>query len=183
MLARGRRLVATGSSDSHTIRSEMAGYPRTYVRAPIAGVHDGRALIRSLRRGHAFVSSGPFLNVKVEGRGPGEELELTSETVEIVVIVQIPAWMQVDSLRVYLGNTLVHRSSLGPATLRFGGLAYRYEKKVKLPVAKPAPLVVAVDGPKELAPVVARGGVKPFAFTNPIWLVQHASESAPPAAQ
>lgn len=31
MLARGQRVVATGNSDSHTVRTEWAGYPRTYV--------------------------------------------------------------------------------------------------------------------------------------------------------
>jgi hypothetical protein len=39
MLARGSRVVATGSSDSHTLRSEWAGYPRTYVRVE-GGIED-----------------------------------------------------------------------------------------------------------------------------------------------
>jgi hypothetical protein len=176
MLARGRRVAATGSSDSHTIRSEMAGYPRTYVRAPIAGVADTRALLRALRKGRAFVTSGPFLNVKVDGKGPGEEVVLSEGQIEIDVHVQVPSWMQVNALRVYLGGTLVHRAALGPPThVRFAGLASRYERTLRLPVSGPAALVVAVDGDKELAPIVPRGGVRPFAFTNPIWLVDVAT--------
>jgi hypothetical protein len=150
----------------------MAGYPRTYVRAPIAGVADTRALLRALRKGRAFVTSGPFLNVKVDGKGPGEEVVLTEEQIEIEIHVQVPSWMQVNALRVYLGGTLVHRAALGPPThVRFAGLANRYERTLRLPVSQPGALVVAVDGDKELAPIVPRGGVRPFAFTNPIWLV------------
>jgi hypothetical protein len=180
MLARGRRVAATGSSDSHTIRSEMAGYPRTYVRTKIAGVADARALVRALRQGRAFVTSGPFLNVKVDGKGPGEEVVLTSDAIEVDVHVQAASWMQVNALRVYLGDKLVHRSTLGPPTaVRFAGLANRYERTLRLPVSGPSPLVVAIDGDKELAPIVPRGGVRPFAFTNPIWLVD--VETAAPA--
>src|SRR5262249_10457375 len=73
-IARGRHVVATGSSDTHTIRSEAAGYPRTYVRANPGGAHDGRALVQALKAGRAFVTSGPFLNVQVSGRGPGEQV-------------------------------------------------------------------------------------------------------------
>ena len=43
MLARGARVVATGSSDSHTLRSEWAGYPRTYVHVE-GGIEDFEAL-------------------------------------------------------------------------------------------------------------------------------------------
>jgi hypothetical protein len=184
MLARGRRIVATGSSDSHTIRSEMAGYPRTYVRAPLAGVSDPRALVRALRQGRAFVTSGPFLNARIDGKGPGEEVLLGEGAIELEVLVQAPSWMQVHALRVYHGGTLVHRSALGaPTHVRFSGLANRYERTLRLNATQPGALVVAVDGDKELAPIVPRGGVRPFAFTNPIWLVDQLTPvAAPPDA-
>ena len=48
--------------------------------------------------------------------------------------------------------------------------ATRYTRTVRLPITRSAPLVVAVEGDKELRPFIARGGVRPFAFINPIWL-------------
>jgi hypothetical protein len=41
-----------------------------------------------------------------------------------------------------------------------------------VPLRRSAPLVVAVDGDKQLDEVVARRGIRPFAFINPIWLVK-----------
>ena len=38
ILARGQRVVATGSSDSHQVRYQLAGYPRTYIQLPEAEV-------------------------------------------------------------------------------------------------------------------------------------------------
>jgi hypothetical protein len=106
---------------------------------------------------------------------------LTSDAIEVDVHVQAASWMQVNALRVYLGDKLVHRSTLGPPTaVRFAGLANRYERTLRLPVSGPAPLVVAIDGDKELAPIVPRGGVRPFAFTNPIWLVDVATAAPEP---
>jgi hypothetical protein len=43
---------------------------------------------------------------------------------------------------------------------------------LRLTIDRPGPLVVAVEGPATLESVVARRGVKPFAFTNPIWIVE-----------
>jgi hypothetical protein len=59
MLEHGYRIVATGSSDSHTIRSEGAGYPRTYIRAKLAGADQGQQLVQALKEGRAFVTSRP----------------------------------------------------------------------------------------------------------------------------
>jgi hypothetical protein len=180
MLARGRHVVATGSSDSHTIRSQAAGYPRTYVRAPAAFAQSPRAIVRSLKQGRAFVTSGPFLDVQVDGHGPGEQAPLAGETVFVTVSAQTAPWMRLSSLRAYLGKDLVYRSPLEPlpATGGHGPHALRYEHRLQLLVPRDAPLVVAVDGDQPYDAFVAKPGVRPFAFTNPIWLTR-ASATAP----
>jgi hypothetical protein len=189
--AHGHRIVATGSSDSHTIRSEGAGYPRTYIRAPLAGVGHGVELIRALRKGQAFVTSGPFLNVQIEGRGLGDAVELLAPQIELEIFVQTPAWMPLSQLRVYVGEKLVRSGALGPPSSSTS-VSRRYTRKLRLVIDKPGPLVVAVEGEASLEPIVARRGVRPFAFTNPIWLVRPGEkppeplpvtlvEAAPPA--
>jgi len=172
MLEHGHRIVATGSSDSHTIRSEGAGYPRTYVRADLAGVGHGVDLVRSLRRGRAFVTSGPFLSVQLGDKTLGDAVEVRpGEPIELEVSVQVPHWMQVTTLRVYLGTAVIRELALG-APASSSAIGRRYRRTLRLSIDKPGPLVVAVEGDATLEPVVARRGVKPFAFTNPIWLVR-----------
>jgi hypothetical protein len=172
MLEHGHRIVATGSSDSHTIRSEGAGYPRTYVRAPLAGVAQGVELIRALRRGRAFVTSGPFLTAQIGDATIGDAVELhPGKSLELDVSVQVPHWMQVTTLRVHLGREIIRELPIG-APASSSAVGRRYHRTLRLAVAKPGPLVVAVEGDTTLDPVVARRGVKPFAFTNPIWLVR-----------
>jgi hypothetical protein len=163
-------VVATGSSDSHTIRSEAAGYPRTYVRPFLGGMTDAHAVLHALKAGRAFVTSGPFLSVMVDGKGPGEEVVIKNGKVNVDIRAQVPAWMELDKLRIYVGNQLVRSGALGAAAVRTN-LASRYERTVALTLDALGPLVVAVDGEHTLDPIVARRGVPPLAFTNPIWLV------------
>jgi hypothetical protein len=172
MLEHGHRIVATGGSDSHTIRSEGAGYPRTYIRAPLAGVAPGTQLVRALREGRAFVTSGPFLNVRIADHGIGDTVALHTSAVTLEVFVQTASWQQVSTLRVYLGTKLIRSLPIGsPSAITSAGR--RYQRTIRLTIDTPGPLVVTVEGDETLEPVVARRGVKPFAFTNPIWLTRH----------
>jgi hypothetical protein len=100
ILARGRRVIANGSSDSHLVRYQWAGYPRTYIRAPTGGASE---VIEGLRAGHAFVTSGPFLELNVEGQGPGEQVEATDGAIEARVRVRAPAWMDVQKVELFVG--------------------------------------------------------------------------------
>ena len=88
------------------------GYPRTYVRPKVAGAVGTDALIAGLREGRAFVTSGPFLSVTVDGHGPGDTVTVEGGGIDVTVNVQIPAWMAVQNLRIYLGDQLVQRVPL-----------------------------------------------------------------------
>jgi hypothetical protein len=187
MLAHGRRVVATGSSDSHTIRSEGAGYPRTYVRPFLGGMTDAHAVLHALKAGRAFVTSGPFLSVRAGGKGPGEELVVTDGKVTVEIRAQVPAWMQLDKLRVYVGDKLVRSGPIGAATVR-SQIASRYERTLPLSLTALGALVVVVEGNHSLDPIIPRRGVPPLAFTNPIWLVSEPTPTpvpgpAPPAPE
>jgi hypothetical protein len=179
MLAHGRRVVATGSSDSHTIRSEGAGYPRTYVRPFLGGMTDAHAVLHALKAGRAFVTSGPFLSVRAGGKGPGEELVVTDGKVTVEIRAQVPAWMQLDKLRVYVGDKLVRSGPIGAATVR-SPIASRYERTLPLSLAALGALVVVVEGNHSLDPIIPRRGVPPLAFTNPIWLVSEPTPTPVP---
>jgi dipeptidyl aminopeptidase/acylaminoacyl peptidase len=85
-LNNGLRVTATGGEDSISDlqRSKLVGSYRTYVYTGARGL-DMHAWFEGLRNGHAFVSSGPLVELTVDGRIPGETVELAASggTVEV----------------------------------------------------------------------------------------------------
>jgi hypothetical protein len=79
--------------------------------------------------------------------------------------------MQVSTVHVYLGTELLRSLPIGPPTSSTA-IARRYKRSIPLRIEKPGALTLVVEGDSPLDPVIARRGVKPFAFTNPIWLVR-----------
>lgn len=295
MLARGRRVVATGSSDSHTIRTEWAGYPRTYVyveggienaRAalledapasgdagapggdeavaldagaldagvPRAGGEDiargspaggsiadggnaGRSgadgsiagdvitdgsiadgsiaggsiaggsiadgsitgrvggdgaiagdpaeagppppprvgdgdwrLVDALREGRAFVTNGPFIDLRVEGRGPGEAVSV-GRRARVTLDVYAPAWIGVSSIDVYVGGRIDRTIPIRPRRARRGEPAgLRARERFDVRVGAPTFVLAVVRGEATMDVLFARRRVRPMAFTNPVWL-------------
>jgi hypothetical protein len=204
MLARGRRVVAVGNSDSHNLAFELAGYPRTYVavdsfdplaepeeevsmappldagvplidagitappRAPISA--DARRLLDALRQGRVVVTNGPFLDVRIDGRGPGEHVA-ASERATVEVRVFAPEWMSADSIDLYAGATLVETIPIEPRTRRRRdppGL--RFDRRVEIPLGGAAFVVAVVRGEAPMDRMFPRRGIRPLAFTNPIWI-------------
>ena len=71
------RATAVGGEDSISSlhATPLVGSLRTYVRTP-DGTLTMDGWFRGIRDGTSFVSSGPLIDFAVEGRGPGEELDL-----------------------------------------------------------------------------------------------------------
>jgi hypothetical protein len=96
-------------SDSHGFKQEP-GMPRTFVRAATdtPGNIDPRDVSQHLRAGHAVASYGPFLEVKVGGKGPGDTVKATAGgKLDVHVRIQTPSWFGVDRVEVFVnGATL-----------------------------------------------------------------------------
>jgi len=162
----GRRFTATGSSDSHRMTINWAGYPRTYVR-----VADDRPdkvspkeLARALLDGRAQVTNGIFLNIAVNGTaGPGDTV--TGRRVTLQVQARAPQWADVKTLEVWLNGALV-ASTKFPARTR--GRVPSFE--TELDVEEDAWLVVVARGEQPMSAVFVGRRVLPFAFTNPVYV-------------
>jgi hypothetical protein len=76
-LNNGVRVTATGGEDSisNLQRSKLVGSYRTYVYTGARGLTMD-AWFEGLRKGNAFVSSGPLVELTVNGRIPGETVAL-----------------------------------------------------------------------------------------------------------
>jgi len=180
LLALGHRYIATGNSDSHLVRLQLVGYPRTYVNVPGGRIDDGLAVVRALREGRAFVTSGPFLEVSVDGHGPGEIAEARGRVAHVRVIVRAAPWLSADDLTLFINGEAVKTLAIGPAApaVTRGRTAppgrplpvLRFDRVVDVPVSSDAFLVVQVRGRTSMGDLLGRSGALPIAFTNPIWL-------------
>jgi hypothetical protein len=191
MLGRGRRVVATGNSDSHKIRYVWAGYPRTYVRTP-SGSSEPAAVLAGLRAGRAFVTSGPFLEATIDEAGPGDIAIVRDGIARVRVVVRAPAWMEVTRLEVWHEGAVVRTAPIAtPASVatepgttpgRAGRDArrepantvisadLRFETTLEVPITQDGYVVVLVRGERTMDVAFGRAGIPPLAFTNPIWL-------------
>ena len=78
--------MASGGEDSisNLHRSKLVGSVRTYVYTGAQGL-DLDAWFEGLRRGNSFVTSGPLVELKVDGSLPGEEITLPEGGGEVEV--------------------------------------------------------------------------------------------------
>lgn len=158
-LLQGELRTATANSDSHDAATPVA-VPRTYVRVVDdrpASV-DAAALLASLRRQHVIGTSGPWLDVSLEGAGPGDLWAGDAGTLRVGV--KAARWVPVSELRVRVDGRLVHRGPIAPDR----------EEVLPLRFTADAVVTVEVEGePSQIFEALLPGGV-PLAFANPIFV-------------
>jgi hypothetical protein len=169
LLNLGRKYTAVGSSDSHKLTNEWAGYPRTYVR--VADDRPGAAtpaeIAASLRAGHAMVSLGPFIEARVGESGPGDTVEVSPGSVPLDVTVRAADWVDATRLDLVVGGDIVDSYELPPPTARD---SFRWARTIDVPVSFDTYIAVVVRGDRPMEQVMPGKSVTPFAFTNPIWI-------------
>jgi hypothetical protein len=162
----GRHYTAVGNSDSHRLVYQWAGYPRTYVR-----VQDDRPsaaspgeIARSLIAGHAVVSNGIFLLVLANGKaGPGDLV--SGGRVTLQVSVRAPDWVDVRSIEVYANGVLAVSHVVPPGTNPL-----RAQWETDLEFDSDTFLVVVAKGDNAMRDTLPGKWIRPFAFTNPIYV-------------
>jgi hypothetical protein len=114
LLNMGKRYAATGSSDSHRIQYQWAGYPRTMALVdPRSAGDTGQpidtaAVVVAIKKAHSFVTSGPVIELEL-GAGdkaarPGDELLLPNGgRVTGKLRIRAAPWVDVTSVEVLAG--------------------------------------------------------------------------------
>jgi dipeptidyl aminopeptidase/acylaminoacyl peptidase len=104
----GLRPVLVGGEDSISDlhASKLIGSVRTYVK-----LLDGDPLtmdrwLDGLRNGHSFMSTGPLVELEVDGRIPGETLEL-SEGSEVVVSVEVTSATRLERAELVFNGEVI----------------------------------------------------------------------------
>ena len=170
LLARGLRYVGTASSDSHMIAYRQAGYPRTYVYTPGAGdvAPEPDVVLRALRAGHAFGTSGPMIFARVGDKIPGDTVHTALPEVQLSVQIVAAPWIPVDRVDVYRDGALFTTLPVPVSTEPI-----RMDQTVTVPLALQRGFVLVVArSDQTMEAVLPSVNARPFAFTNPLWLVR-----------
>ncbi len=116
LLNLNKRIWATGSSDSHRIQYQWAGYPRTMAlldgkSAGDSGLPiDPASVVAAIKKGHAFVTSGPMIELELQGADgkpghAGDEILPPARGAPLTGKLRIRAaqWIDVTSVEVLVG--------------------------------------------------------------------------------
>lgn len=162
LLDHGIVKTAMGNSDSHRL-NQLAGYPRTYVRA------DGPlAVPTALQRHHAFLTTGPIVELSSGGAGIGDVAPARGGTIDVAVRVLAAPWIQVDAATLYVDGVVVKEWVIPPSDR-----PERLRATETIQVTADAYVVLRADGSEPMGPVVGnevRGEILPLAVTNPLFV-------------
>lgn len=177
LLNRGYGVRAVGSSDAHGIDGGEPTYSRTYVMyaGPKGGKLDQAVVVKAIKEGRSFVSNGPIVTVRANGRGRmGDVVRAKKGKVELEVRVESAPWIDVAEVRL-----VVNGERKPPLEMEGGdGKAVRFKDDVEITLERDAWIAVEVRGKGSLYPVVQQragsGGAAdaaafPYAMTNPIF--------------
>lgn len=161
-LNNGLRVTAVGGEDSISSMhiSKLVGSARTYVHTGNRGL-DADAWFEGLRNGHAFVSTGPLVELTVDDRMPGDEIRLPAAGGEVSVVARVQSITPLESVTLVWNGEVVEKIPLSAD--RKGA---QLTKKLK--VARSGWYHLRAEGnPKERYPLDAEFAQ---AFTNPVWV-------------
>ncbi|HJW47231.1 MAG TPA: CehA/McbA family metallohydrolase [Lysobacter sp.] len=160
LLNLGFRVAAGAGTDAMANYASLRGpVGMNRVFLDTAGRRDDASVLAALKAGHGFVSNGPLLGLLLEGRKPGEALQLdASGKLHFRVALRSP--VAVDHLELVHNGQVVKRFDLGEDRRRFEG-----EGDIEVTHGGWLLLRAWNDGadPQLL-------DLYPYATTNPVWL-------------
>ncbi len=157
----GFRLPAGAGTDAMANFASLrgpVGMNRVYVRTGVT--LDQRRLLDSLHAGRSFATNGPLLELRVGGRGLGEELRLPDGEHEVRARVSLRSNVAVDHLEI-VGNGTVVRDI--PLT----GDRTTAELEVSIPIRRSGWFLLRARSDRAIYPVL---DLYPYATTSPIYV-------------
>jgi len=169
-----------GLSSARYSLDTPVGLARTYLNLGSATLNqdDLSPVLKALQSGAAVASTGPLLDVSVNGVGPGGLVAGPAATVTLTVNLYAPDWVPVDEVRVVV-NGVVQTLPLASFTASTTDSRLRTATAtLTMPTGKDAWIVVEGGVPLTTTGTYAPGtpwakimkGIYPIAITNPIFV-------------
>lgn len=182
---------ALGLSSSRFSFDTPVGLARTYLKIGASTLSQTALdpLLASLRSGAAVASTGPLLDVAVNGVGPGGLVPGPAATVTVTISLYAPDWVPVDEVRIVVNGVpqVVSLSSFTASATDFR-LRTATLSGIPMPAGKDAWVVVEAGVPLATAGAYAAGtpwnkimrGIYPIAVTNPVFVDVNGGGYTPP---
>jgi hypothetical protein len=192
----GWHYTATGSSDSHRIQFHWAGYPRTLVVVDPHATADTEtravdplAIVANIKKGHATVTTGPVIELELEGARPGDDAVTTDDPLRGHLRVMAAPWVDVTRIDVIVGGppgggaSVVESFDVPPRPMELGPepgtleeaaqRTVRFDRDIEVPVGPENTWVqVIARGDRRMDDVLPFMPVPPMGFTNPIYVIR-----------
>ncbi|HUE89734.1 MAG TPA: CehA/McbA family metallohydrolase [Vicinamibacterales bacterium] len=109
----GLRVTAVGGEDSISSMhaSKLVGSARTYVHTGALGV-DLDTFFAHLRKGHAFVSTGPLVELTINGRLPGDEVHLPAGGGDVAVTARVKSITPISTASLVFNGDAVEKLTM-----------------------------------------------------------------------
>lgn len=106
LLDQGRIYTATGNSDSHDEVDDETGYPRTYtpVTKDVAGMIPELDIVQAIKTRKAMVTNGPLLFVQGNGVGMGETVQANNGNVKLTIQALAADWVDLTELTILVNG-------------------------------------------------------------------------------
>jgi hypothetical protein len=176
LLNQGFSIVGVANSDAHS-NFHGSGGIRNWVRseAAIPGSLDARTIIRDVKAGHVVMSTGPYLEVKLESAIAGDTIKLPGGRGYLKVRVQCPNWLDVNRIEVLINgrpDPRYHFSRKATPQAFHDGVV-KFDQTISLTLPGDAlVIVVAVDDRKPIGDLLGPqwGDEYAAAVSNPIYV-------------
>jgi hypothetical protein len=159
----GLKVAAVGGEDSisNLHMSKLVGSHRTYVFTGAEGL-DMRAWLDGMRRGHAFVTNGPLVELLVNGARPGESIGIDAAGGVVEVQAHVRSIVPLQAVTLYYNGQPVEEIPLGSDRRTAS-----FRKSTR--VSKSGWYHLRAEGtPADRFPLDT---AYPLGFTNPVWVI------------
>jgi TolB protein len=163
VLNNGLRVAAVGGEDSISSmhQSKLVGSVRTYVHTGTRGL-DADAWFEGLRRQRAFVTTGPLVELTVNGRLPGEDVTIPASGGDVEVAGRVRSITPLETVTLVFNGEPVEKIALS-------GDRRSVDFKKSLRVTRSGWYHLRAEGnPSERHPLDASYAQ---GFTNPVWVL------------
>lgn len=178
LLNQGMRMNCISVSDAHAVFGNAAGGWRTYVKSSRdrPAELDPEEIIRNSKAGRMFVTTGPYLEVRLDDGTEIGDSTVASGEFKIHVKVSCTDWIDIDRVQVLVNGRVVPELSFTRAfhPALFSDGVVKFEHSISIQLREDAHLIVAAVGERyNLRTGYGKsspGLWSPCAFTNPIYV-------------